>query len=279
MAPHCSDGVGESTGPDRGQSQRASSVGSGPSGGWGGGGRSHPLLCTCWAGGPGKPGNGMLSMLVGLHKEILRVAALTTFGVPLYENRETPVLPPCSGARGGVLGVQTASDPARRWTRVGVYLLGAPPSRRPHPRPNPPPHASQGRTSERSLRRLGTSRPTPVPAAPESSGPRATSERRGLGRCGWGERDRKWGRAPECVSSLDGRSRAITRARDGSSTGNLEEEPAAGRRGGTAAPRNRTESLGGRAAGEPAQAACGARAPAPLPSSQVSLSLLRKAVV
>lgn len=142
----------------------------------------------------------------------------------------------------------------------------------------PPPPASQGRPSERSLRCLGTSRPTPAPAAPESSGPRATSESRGLGRCGSGERDRKWGRAPECVSSLDGRSRAITRARDGSSTGNLEEEPAAGRRGGTA-PRNRTESLGGRAAGEAAQAACGARAPAPLPSSQVSLSLLRKAVV
>lgn len=37
-------------------------------------------------------------------QSILRVAALTTFGVPLCESKETPVLPPCSRQRGGVLG-------------------------------------------------------------------------------------------------------------------------------------------------------------------------------
>lgn len=176
---------------------------------------------------------------------------------------ETPALPPCSEARGGGGGpdgrrrlAPAGRAPAR--TRVGIRR-GNPGQALPR-RPTPP-QADPRLAGEPpgALSDAWEPAPHPAPAAP-----RAPAQ--GAGAARPGGRDRNGG-GRRSASSGDGRSRAITPALDGSSTGNLEEEP--GRAGGAGPLLAVTARLGG--AGSPA--ACGGSAPRPFPRPGLSLPL------
>lgn len=189
---------------------------------------------------------------------------------------ETPALPPCSeaGGRGGPDGRRRLAPAGRAPARTRVGIRRGIPGQALPRRPTPP-QADPRLAGEPpgALSDAWEPAPPPAPAAPRALGPATLAQ--GAGAARRGDRTASGG-GHRCASSGDARSRAITPALDGSSTGNLEEEP--GRAGG-AGPLLAVTARGGggRGRGQPGRVRRKRpRAPSRVPGF---LSLLPKAVI